>query len=155
MREHSDVLMKKEDLQSSLRCPMKGQPMCIHLQEDAKPFTIHTPWQILMAIQDAVQQELQSMVTQGIITPAANELSLWCHPLVAVPKPNGGVRITTNLSHLNMQISQPIHPSPTAFAAIRSVDPQAQYITTVDALQETWQLELAEEDQTLTTFITP
>ena len=91
----------------------------------------------------------------GVITHAGDEPLPWCHLLVAVPKPNSGVRITTDLSHLNKQISRPVYLSPTPFAAIRSVDPQAQYITTVDALQKTWQLELAEEDQPLTTFITP
>ena len=95
------------------------------------------------------------MEAQGIIAPVDDVPSPWCHPLVAVPKPQGGVRITTDLSKLNSQVSRPAHPSPTPFAAIRSVTPEARFFTTIDALHGYWQLELAEEDQHLTTFITP
>lgn len=155
LREYGDVLMTKEDLQSSPLRPMKGPPMRIHLREDTRPFAIYTPRQIPLAFQDAVQQELQSMVAQGIIAPAGDDPFPWCHPLVAVQKPNGGVTITTDSSHLNKQVSRPAHPSPTPFAAIRSIDTQAHYFTTLDALRGYWQLELAEEDQPLNTFITP
>jgi len=63
------------------------------------------------------------------------------------------VRITVDLSHLNSQVSRPTHPSPTPFDAVR-VTP-SWYFTKADALCGYWQLELAEEDQHLTTFITP
>ena len=95
------------------------------------------------------------MVTKSTIIPAGDEPSLYCHRIVAVPKPNGGVRIATDLSYLNKQISRPAHTSPTPFAAIRRADPQVPYFTTVVSLQGYWQLELAEEEQPLTTFITP
>ena len=81
--------------------------MPIHMREDAKPFAIYTPGNIPLAFQESVQQELKSIVSQGIITPAGDDPSLWCHLLVAVPKPNGRVRITTDLSHLNKQIFRP------------------------------------------------
>ena len=118
------------------------------------PFAVHTPCQIPFTFRDQVKEELDSMVAQGIITPTGDEPSEWCHPLVVVPK-NSGVRITVDLTKLNSQVSRPIHPSPTPFAAVRSVDPKARYFTTADALCGYWQMELAEEDQKLTTFITP
>ena len=155
LKEYKDVLMSRADLLDAPLKPMAGPPMRIHLREGAQPFAIHTPRQIPLAFQEEVKKELQSMVAQGIIAPAGDSPSPWCHPLVAVAKPNGGVRITTDLSKLNGQVSRPAHPSPTPFAAIRSVDPKARYFTTVDALCGYWQLELAEEDQHLTTFITP
>lgn len=155
LKEYADVLVRKQDLQATPLRPMTGPPMRIHLREDAQPFAIHTPRQIPLAYQDAVRQELIDMEAQGIIAPAADEPSPWCHPLVAVPKPHGGVRITTDLSKLNKYVSRPAHPSPTPFAAIRSIKPGAKFFTTVDALHGYWQLELAEADQHLTTFITP
>lgn len=79
----------------------------------------------------------------------------WCHPLVTVAKDNAGVRITTDLSMLNKQVSCPAYPSTSPFSAIHSVDPKARYFTTMDALCGYWQMELAEEDRHLTTFITP
>lgn len=155
LREFSDVLLTKEDLKTKPLKKMTGPPMKIHLREDAKPFAIHTPRLIPLAFRESVKAELDAMVTQGVITPAGEDPSPWCHPLVAVAKPNGGVRITTDLSKLNSQVSRPAHPSPTPFATIRSVDPKARWYTTVDALCGYWQIELAEEDQPLTTFITP
>ncbi|XP_037803611.1 uncharacterized protein LOC119598042 [Penaeus monodon] len=130
---------------------MSGPPMRIHLKEDAQPFAIHTPRLIPLAFQEAVKTELATMVAQGVIAPVDNHPG---HHGVAVAEPNRGVRITTDLSKLNKQVSRPTHPSPTPFAAIRSVDPKARYFSTIDALYGYWQIPLAEEDQHLTTFIT-
>ena len=154
LREFKDVLVSKEDLRADPLKPMKGPPMKIHLKDGAVPFAIHTPRQIPFAFHNQVKEELDSMVAQGIIKPTGDEPSEWCHPLIVVPK-NSGVRITVDLTKLNSQVSRPIHPSPSPFAAIRSVDPKARYFTTADALCGYWQMELAEEDQKLTTFITP
>lgn len=154
-KEFKDVLVAKAALQSTPLKPMVGSPMRIHLKHDAVPFAIHTPRQIPLAFRDHVKDELESMVSQGIIRPAGDEPSEWCHPLVAVAKPNGGVRITTDLSKLNAQVARPPHPSPTPFDAVRSVPTSARYFTTMDALCGYWQIELAEEDRHLTTFITP
>ena len=155
LQEFQDVLVSKDDLLKAPLRPMKGPPMKIHLREDAVPFAIHTPRQIPFAFRDKVKAELDSLVAQGIIRPAGDKPSDWCHPLVVVPKNTNGVRLTVDLTKLNNQISRPAHPSPTPFAAIRSVGPKARYFTTVDALCGYWQMELAEEDQHLTTFITP
>ncbi|XP_037772736.1 uncharacterized protein LOC119568353 [Penaeus monodon] len=133
---------------------MSGPPKRIHLKDDAQPFAIHMPRLIPLAFQEAVKTELTSMVAQGVIAPVDDDPSPWCHPMVAVAKPNGGVQITTDLWKLNRQVSHPTHPSPTPFAAIRSVDPKARYFSTIDALCGYWQIPLA-EDQHLTTFIIP
>ena len=128
--------------------------MRIHLKEGAVPFALHTPRQIPYAFREAVKEELDSMVQQGIIKPCGDEPSEWCHPLVVVPKAKG-VRITVDLTKLNSQVSRPAHPSPTPLAAVRTVDSTAKFFTTADALHGYWQMELAEEDRHLTTFITP
>ena len=154
LREFKDVLVSKEDLTSAPLKPMAGPPMRIHLKDDAVPFSISTPRQIPFAFRNQVKAELDSMTAQGIIKPADDEPSEWCHPLVVVPK-DKGVRITVDLTKLNSQVIRPAHPSPTPFAAVRSVSPQAKYFTTADALCGYWQMQLAEEDQPLTTFITP
>ncbi|MPC72498.1 hypothetical protein E2C01_066807 [Portunus trituberculatus] len=138
LEEYADVLIKKVDLQTMPLQPMVGPPMRIHLQDDAQPFALHTPQQILLAYQDDVKQELHSMEAQGIIAPAGDAPSQWCHPLVPVPKPKGGVRITRDLSKLNSQVSWPAHPSPMPFSAIRSIKPGTKYFTTVDALHGYW-----------------
>lgn len=154
LREFQDVLLSKEDLKNAPLKPMVAQPMKIHLKEGAVPFAIHTPRQIPFAFQQQVKDELESMVRQGIIEPAGDEPSAWCHPLVVVAK-DKGVRITVDLTRLNSQVSRPAHPAPTPFAAVRRVNPSARYFTTADALCGYWQLELEEKDRHLTTFITP
>ena len=154
LREFKDMLVSKEDLRAAPLKPMKGPPMKIHLKDGAVPFAIHTPRQIIFAFRNQVKEELDSMVALGIIKPTDDEPSEWCHPILVVPK-NSGVRTTVDLTKLNSQVSRQIPPSPTPFAAIRSVDPKARYFTTADALCGYWLMELAKEDQKLTTFITP
>ena len=154
LKAFADVLVSKEDLRSSPLRPMEGPPMRIHLKEDAVPFAIHNPRPIAFPLQKAVQEELASMEAQGIIAPAEEAPSDWCHPMVVVPK-DKGVRITVDLSHLNRQVRRPTHPAPTPYEAVRRVDAKAKYFTTADALCGYWQMPLAVEDQHLTTFITP
>ncbi|ROT76681.1 hypothetical protein C7M84_004715 [Penaeus vannamei] len=91
----------------------------------------------------------------GIISPVGDKPSEWCHPMVLVPKPGNGVRITVDLTRLNSQVSRPTHPSPTPADAIRTITPSAKFFTKADALHGYWQMDLAEEDRHLTTFITP
>lgn len=98
---------------------------------------MHAPRVITLAFRETVKKELDSTVAQGVITPAGDDPSLWCHPLVAVAKAKGGVGIITALSQLNSQVSRPAHPSPTPFTAIRSVDPKARYYTTVTSSADT------------------
>lgn len=80
--------------------PLKS-PAVIQLREDAQPFAIHTAWLVPLAFRDSVKEELDSGVAQGVITPAGDNPSPWCHPLVTVAKVNSGVHITTTLSKLN------------------------------------------------------
>ena len=114
------MLVKKDDLRDAPLKPISGLSMRIHLKEDAQPYAIYTSRLIPLAYQDPVKSQLDSMVAQGVIAPAHDDPSPWCHPMVVVAKANGGVRITTDLSKLNSQVSRPSHPSP-------SPRPQAQY----------------------------
>lgn len=99
MKEFKDVLVSKEELKSAPLKPMVGPPMRIHLKEDATPFAIHTPRSIPFAFQGQVKEELDSMVAQGIIKPAGDNPSDWCHPLVVVGKDTlTHTHITTDLS---------------------------------------------------------
>ncbi|XP_064083925.1 uncharacterized protein K02A2.6-like [Macrobrachium nipponense] len=154
LRHFSDVLISKKDLQTQPLKKMAGPLMRIHLKPGATPFAVHTPRPIPFTLRDQVKEEHDSLVQQGIIRPAGDEPSEWCHPMVLVPK-DKGVRITVDHTHLNSQVARPTHPSPTPHDAVRNISPTAKYFTTADALHGYWQMELAEEDRHLTTFITP
>ncbi|XP_068229364.1 uncharacterized protein [Palaemon carinicauda] len=155
LREFKDVLVSKEDLKTAPLKPMAGPSIRIHLKDGAVPFAIHTPRHIPFAFKDQVKEELYSMVAQGIIKPAGDDPSVWCHPLVVVAKNGTGVCITVDLTKLNSQVSRPAHLSPTPYMAIHSVDWKSHFFTTAHVLHGYWQMELAEEDRHLTTFITP
>ena len=156
LQEFSDVLLTKDDLMNGVTLKkMNGPPMRIHVRDNAKPLAIHTARQVSPAWQEDVKKELQTLVAQGIIMPAGDRPSVWCHPMAPVEKPKGGVRITVDMSKLNSQVDRPTHPSLTPKEAVRLIDREAKYFTTFDALQGYWQIPLAEEDRHLTTFITP
>ena len=154
LQQFSDVLVSKADLQTQPLKKMTGPPMRIHLKPGATPFAIHTPRPIPFALRDQVKTELDSLVQQGIISPVGDEPSEWCHPMVLVPK-SKGVRITVDYTRLNSQVARPTHPSPTPHDAVRNISSAAKFFTTADALHGYWQMDLAEEDRHLTTFITP
>lgn len=73
------------------------------LKTMAKSLAIHAPRVSPLSFQDPVKAKRESLVSQYIIN--LTELSDWCHPMVVVPKNNGGVRITVDLSKLNQQVS--------------------------------------------------
>ena len=91
LKEFSDVLVKKEDLRNTLLKPMSDPPMPIHLKEDAQLLAIYTPRLILLAYQDPVKSQLDSMVAQDVIAPACDDPSSWCQSIVIVAKANGSV----------------------------------------------------------------
>ena len=111
LEEYQDVLLTKADFceGKTLRA-LHGPPMRIYVKEDVTPFAIHTPRAIPLAWREDVRRELEAMVRQGIITPVGEGPSDWCHPLVVVAKPKGGVRITVDLTKLNSQVRRPTHP---------------------------------------------
>ena len=156
-KEFADVLLSPADLEHGKPLkPMKGEPMQIHLKEDAVPFARHTPNAIPFALRDACKNELERLVSQHIIAPVPDtEATEWSHVLVCVMKANGKPRITIDLTHLNKQVIRTTHPSPSPHDVIRSIPPGARFFTKCDAMMGYFQIPLAEASQHLTTFVTP
>ncbi|XP_070000274.1 uncharacterized protein [Penaeus vannamei] len=155
-KDFSDVLVRTTDLQNGGQLhEMKGPPMTSHLKSDAQPFAVYTPRVIPLAWRHDVKKELDTMVSQNIIEPVGDEPCEWCHPLVVVPKPKGGVRLTVDLSRLNKQVVRTAHPSPTPYDAVRQITQDACFFSTLDATMGYWQIPLSQNVQHLTTFITP
>lgn len=88
LQKYSDVLVTKKALRTAPLRSMAGPPMRIYLREGAQSFAIHTLRVIPLAFREAVKKELDSMMAQGVINPAGDDPSPWCHPLVAVAKAN-------------------------------------------------------------------
>ena len=79
----------------------------------------------------------------------------WCHPMVVISKPKGGVRITVDITHLNSQVKRPIHHAKTPFDAVSEIVEGAGFFTVCDAVKGYWQVDLEPESRQFTTFYTP
>ena len=148
MKEFADVFDDTE-----LKA-MKGPPMNIELQPDAKAHRVYAARPIPFAYRDQVKTQLDNMVAEGIIEPVS-EPSEWCHPIVIVDKKGTTEkRLTVDFKSLNSQVQRPTHPTPTPRVALSSIG-KAQWFTKIDARHGYWQVPLSESSKPLTTFITP
>ena len=146
--EFSDVF-NDDELQA-----MHGPPMSILLADDAVPHRVNGARAIPFAYRDGIKRQLDGMVSDGIIEPVT-EPTEWCHPIVVVAKKNSSEkRLTVDLRKLNDQVRRPTYPTTTPRAALSAIG-TSNYFTTFDARHGYWQVPLAEESKSLTTFITP
>ena len=78
----------------------------------------------------------------------------WCSNMHIVPKKNGDVRVTIDPGELNKVILREFHPMSTVDDIATRVN-GSKLFTTLDANMGYFQLELDEQSQPLTCFITP
>ena len=142
------------DGQSMLK-PMGCKPSEIQLVPEANPIRISTARKLAYAFREETKQELDKMVQQGIIQPVGDKSTDWCHPMVVVEKPGGGIRICVDLTKLNKYVKRPTHPGPSPQEVVSDIPPNQKFFTTLDAIKGYWQIPLTKESQPPTTFITP
>lgn len=157
-QKHANLLMKTFhsvfEVTKELKT-MVGDPMRIVLVEDAVPYALTTPRNIPFAWKDKIKCQLDEMVRKNIIKEVKEPTS-WCHPLVPVAKKDPTeVRVCVDLTRLNKYVKRGPHPVTTALDAISRVNKGTKYYTKLDAKAGYWQIPIHEEDQVLTTFITP
>lgn len=151
LAEFADVFHVGKELK-----PMKCPPMKIKLRDNAVAFSIRVPRRIPHAWQNPVKSELDELVEQKVIAPIDDDdTTEWCHPIVCVPKKDGGVRVCVDLTKLNPYVIRPLHPLITPKDAVSQIPNGMRYFTVLDARKGYWQMELAPESQNLTTFLTP
>ena len=92
------------------------------------------------------------MESIGIISKV-NEPSVWCAGMVAIPKPNGSVRICVDLRPLNQSVMRETFPLPTVDDVLAQLS-GATVFSKLDANSGFWQVPLAPQSRHLTTFIT-
>ena len=73
------------------------------------PPVAQAPCRILFHILKAVQTKLDELETLGIIEPVKGP-TLWVSPPVAVPKPNGDIRVCVDMRQANSAIIRERHP---------------------------------------------
>ena len=154
MEEFSDVLIPKGSVGRELPI-MSGAPMKIELKPDAVPFKLYNARVIPLAWQEPTKKALDDLVAQGIIEPVGDKVSDWVHPMVVVPKPDGRIRITTDLTKLNAHVKRPVHPTDTPEGAIGKIKNGVKFFSTFDCLHGYHQIEVDEGSRHLLQFITP
>ena len=79
--------------------PVTCIPAEINVVPEAVPIRISTARKLAYAFRDETKKELDTMVQQGVIEPVGDLATKWCHPMVVVKKPNGGIRICVDLTN--------------------------------------------------------
>ena len=132
---------------------LEGDPYTICLQPDVKPFSLGTARNISLPLRDKVQETLNQMEAQGVISKV-RQPTPWCAGMVVVIKKSGGVRICVDLKPLNKCVLRERHPLPRVDDTLSQLT-GATTFSKLDANSGFWQIPLSEESKLLTTFITP
>ena len=101
-----------------------------------------------------VKTELDQLVQAGVIAPVT-EATDWVHPMVVVPKPNGGIRLYIDLQKLNKYVRRPYHPFKSRAETVLNISSSSKFFSTLDATKGYWQVPLEKKSEDFTTVITP
>ena len=129
-----------------------GNEYKISLKPEAKPYALCTARQVPISMRNEVEKELNRMESLAVIS-RIDEPSPWCAGMVIVPKPSGKVRICVDMKPLNENVMREFHPLPAVDETLAQLS-GARRFTKLDA-NAVWQIPLAKESRSLTTFITP
>ena len=145
------------DTSDGLR-PMVGQPMKIYLKnfelkDLPKNIKIYVPRKIPQAYVIASEAEIQSCLDNKVIRRVDHPTD-FCAACRFVPKPGGGIRMTTDFSALNTIVNRPTHPFKSPYEIVSSIPKGQTCFAVLDCHKAYWQIPLDEESQELTTFIT-
>ncbi len=122
----------------------------IELVENAKVVNL-PPRQIPAGIREAVQKEIQKLLSDGIIVESTSE---WASPLVPVRKKDGSVRICVDFRCLNSVTPLRRYWLPSLTEILEQVGPHA-CLSTLDLTARFHQLAMDESSSELTTFVCP
>ena len=81
----------------------------IKLKDGAIPFCLYSLRKVAHPLLPKVKQEIDRKLDQGVILPVTEPTS-WCSGIVVVPKSNGVVGKSIDLTHLNKAVHREVHP---------------------------------------------
>ena len=103
----TQITVNQVDLYFKLDTGVEVTAIC--LQPDAKPFSLGTARNISLPLRDKVQETLNQMEAQSVISKV-RQSTPWCAGMVVEIKKSGGVRICVDLKPLNKWVLRECHP---------------------------------------------
>ena len=101
---------------------------------------IQPPRKISQAMVDPLKQEIDRMMTLGVIRKLdINEATDWCHNLVLVRKPNGKLRVCLDPQTINKALQFNVHNART-FQDVTSLIRKVTKVSKIDANNGFWTL---------------
>ena len=130
---------------------LKDFQLKIHVDPDVRP--VAQPVRRLpFALREKVGEKLDEWETLGIIEKVDGPTP-WLSPLVAVPKPNGEIRLCTDMRQANRAIERQRYPIPTVDEILQDMNGSTVY-SKLDLKEGFHQLELHEDSRYITAFVT-
>ena len=144
-------LMKENPEQFDRIGKMPGSVKLV-VDPDVPPH-IDAPRKTPIALREAIKEELDDMVENGVIRKVT-EPTDWVSSLAYSKKKSGKIRICLDPRHLNLALKRPHHKIPTVEELTHQFHGSC-YFSKLDAKSGYWSVQLDEESQLLTTFQTP
>jgi hypothetical protein len=139
--------------------PLTGAPMQIHLKRDDpsyRPIRVSHHRKVPLHFQEEADKTLKWFLDSGVIVPVPpTENVEWVSPGFFVAKPNGKLRLVTDLRAIHQFVIRPCHPFPSHRDVVRNIKTDSKWFCKLDALQGYYQVPLDEETSYLTTFLLP
>ena len=126
----------------------------LNVDESITP-VIQPPRKIPQAMIDPLKQEIERMMTLGVIRKLdINKATDWCHNLVLVRKPNGKLHVCLDPCTINKALRFNVHNART-FQDVTSSIRRITKVSKIDANSGFWTLPMDDQSQLLTMFNTP
>ena len=119
----------------------------INLIEGFKPKPLKQ-YRIPESLRDEVNKQVDKLLADGKVVHSNSEFA---HPIIAVSKPDGSIRLCTDLRMVNSGTVNCAYPSVIPEDVLVRVS-SAPFITTLDATQGYWQVPLRASDRHKTAF---
>lgn len=151
--EQKKQLLEFLDSNADLFTPEPGSTDTLEhtIPTGESPPTSQHPYRVPVAWQSAVREEVQKLLTLGIIKPST---SPWAAPIVTVRKKDGSLRMCVDYRKLNSVTSPDTYNMPRVEELIDNLS-EANYITTLDLTKGYYQVPVRKCDQPKTAFVTP
>ena len=108
------------------------------------------PYRIPEQLRQEVDRQIAQLLEDKKIRPSS---SPFAHPIVCVSKPNGDVRVCTDLRYVNSGTIDDAYPIPNAEELLLDIS-KSKFITSLDCASGYWQIPVKESDVEKTAFVT-